>query len=79
MVVPSTTTATSKFSRFSQSNIILQIETRLRVILSRLELDSELILDGEDRVVAQVLAVLVEDLRRELLVTLAADLQSRKY
>lgn len=58
----------------SKCDIVFQIELGLRVTLFRLELDSQLLLDGEDGVVLEILTVLVEDLCCQRLVPLVADL-----
>jgi hypothetical protein len=56
-----------------QSDIILQLQFRFRIIVSRLKSHAQLIFDGKHTIISQVFAVFVEDLRREVLVTFVAD------
>jgi hypothetical protein len=45
-----------------QLNVILEFKSRLGVILPRDKVHNERVLDGEDRVIVQVLVLAVEDL-----------------
>ncbi len=54
--------------------IVLKLILCLFIAGSRYELDDQGVLDGEDGVVIKVLAVLVEDLRRDGLVSLDKNL-----
>lgn len=58
-----------------QFHIILEIELGLRISLPRLKLNRQFLFHSKDSIIVQVLAVLVKDLRRQLLVALASDEQ----
>lgn len=57
-----------------QRNIVLELQRSLGVALARRKRDSQFVLDGEDGVDGEVLAVLVEDLGGEGLVAFGLDL-----
>lgn len=61
----------------SKQDIVLELQSRLFVALSRLEFDNQGIFDGEYRVVIQVLALRVKDLGGDGLVPLMDDLCTR--
>ena len=55
-------------------DVILQFQLGLLVVLSRHELDHEGVLDGKDGVVVEVVALFVEDLRRNWFVAVSQGL-----
>lgn len=72
-LLPSTTTLRT----LSKRDIVLQLQRSLGITLSRHKLHTELVLDGKHRVIAQVLAVLVENLSSQGLVSLVLNLFTR--
>ena len=56
-----------------QVNVVLELQRRLVIALARHEPHAQVVLDGEDGVVAEVLAVLVEDLRHQRPVAVGDD------
>lgn len=59
----------------SQGDVVFQLQLRHRVILSRNKVYAELVFDGKDTVVGQVLALAVEDLGGEHLIAFVPDHQ----
>lgn len=58
-----------------EHDVVLEVELCLGVALARLEVDEQVVLDGEDGVRRDVLVVLGEDLRRHGLVAIGGDLE----
>lgn len=65
---------TRRLGSRGQGNIVLQLQSSLRIALSRHKLDAQLVLDGKHGVIAEVFALLVKDLGSKGPVALVLDL-----